>query len=223
MAIQLNKEGAQFLEAYTYDNAISSFQEALRLVKQELSHAQEGVLADVADDDVRFYFGLASSKPTDHGFVFQRPLLVDIHDTAQRATAIATINYLSFASLVSFSFALLFNLAVAMHLSALLASPKASMHRRFKKSLIFYELAYSMMQDESIQKVTEITAILNNIGQIHCVLGNSLKAKECSQRLFGILVYIAHCQEKDTIQDFDSFFQSTLPIIMPHAPVAQAA
>ena len=222
LAINFNDQGAHYLAQASYSDAISHFQQALNHIKCELSATKDSHPASRSVCSLLFFFGYAAqgnvapSENADNSFfVFQRPMMV---------TRGASPNSMdSFAPLVKFSFGLLYNLAVAMHLSALATTKAETKERRLKKSLIFYELAYSMMQDESIRGVTETVAILNNIGQIHSVMGNEDKARQCSEQLFSILVYVTDCEGKHTVQDFDVFFQSALPILLPHAPVAEAA
>ena len=222
LAISFNDQGARFLAQARYSDAISHFQQALNHIKEELSATQDAHPTSRSVCSLLFFFGYVAQEkvtPPEHTensfFVFQRPMMVTRGASANSIDA--------FAPLVKFSFGLLYNLAVAMHLSALATTKAETKERRLKKSLLFYELAYSMMQDESIRGVTETVAILNNIGQIHGVMGNKDKAHQCSEKLFSILVFVTDCEEKHTVQDFDVFFQSVLPALLPHAPVAEAA
>ncbi|CAB9512226.1 expressed unknown protein [Seminavis robusta] len=222
LAIQFNDGGVQLMNQGRFINAIPYFHKALNHLKQVLG-AQDGSKTST-DDLLTFQMAGAESASSkeQESFIFTTPITASRAD--QRTTMLMEEDTdTCLDSLVRFSFSLLFNLAVAMHIGGLDTPNMEVAERRVKKSLVFYELAYNMMQDERIHGLTETMAIINNIAQVHRVLGNPPKAHQCYEKLLSIMVYVTDCGGQLSVHQFDRFYENVLPALLPRAPVAQAA
>jgi tetratricopeptide (TPR) repeat protein len=80
------------------------------------------------------------------------------------------------------SFACVFNLALGHHLYGLMKSSTTSL----RNALQLYEHAYTILRDDTDIFISIV--VVNNIGRIHHHLGNSMKARQCSEYLLAALM-----------------------------------
>ena len=216
-AIHFNNEGARMMSEHCFTKAIPHLQQALNHIKLQLAVTEA---SDLLSGQIQFRVASEAQTASAHEkepFIFTCPIVVSRQmDWAGELTE-------SYGSLVMFSFVVLYNLAVAMHMSALATKKVEVARRRLSKSLVFYELAYTMMQDEQIHGITETMAIINNIAQVQLALGDTNKAHGCYEKLLSILIYVTDCRDQHSVHHFESFFHNVLPAVLPAAPVAEAA
>ena len=216
LAIHFNNVGAQLMQQGQFINAIPYFQKALNKVKEEMD-VLEGT-KQIWDGPETLSFHMADMDAMNleqDEFIFKSPIFV--------AAVEDGIDRFPFESLARFSFSLLYNLAVAMHVGGLGSQEKHVIERRIKKSLVFYELAYNMMQDEQIHGLTETMAIINNIAHVQTAVGNIGKSNQCYKSLLSIMVCVTDCGQQKSVLQFDRFYENALTALMPQAPVAEAA
>lgn len=176
-----------------YDGAIQAFSQALKLVKSLLAQQEEDIISEHYDDDdddddqmdteedtMDFFANDQSSSssfhcadannapqhattklPSTKEFIFRTPVVVTVNDDAESIQ--------SFQYYVMLSYVLLYNLALAHHLSALELHHDASAQpRKLKRAVALYELACQIQMNEGIQLSTiQTMAIVNNLGRIH--------------------------------------------------------
>ena len=157
-------------------------------------------------------------------FVFQSPILVGYAATA------CLDGPDDFNSLVKFSAAILFNLALSYHLAAMVmprdtTPTKDRQARLLRKALTFYKLAYTMMQDTCNDGVTETMAISNNLGHVQLTVGDETKAQQCYEHLLSTIMFVSDAGGRNSVPHFDGFFQSVQTMVLgrSHHRPAQAA
>ena len=246
-AIELNQQGVGFLQNGEFLAAVKSFSKSLSTIKGVLADYQESpdlVATEESDEDCsgskffkaqslvfefldsatnqRLDLDLTEEKDSEPStpFVFQRPITASYAKMTDRSS----IKDVEFRSLVKFSSALLFNLALAYHLVGNATQDVNSRRKKLKKALTFYKLTYTMMQDSLDSGVTETLAIVNNLGHVQRSLGDLEKSKQCYEHLLSTIMYVADAGDRDAIQNFEMFFHSVQSTILaPPAPTAQAA
>jgi hypothetical protein len=80
------------------------------------------------------------------------------------------------------SFACVFNLALGHHLYGLMKSSNTSL----RNALRLYEHAHTILKDDT--NIFILVIVVNNIGRIHHHLGDSMKARKCSEYLLAALM-----------------------------------
>ena len=132
----------------------------------------------------------------------------------------------------SLSLMIIFNLALAYHLSALqkidsMASAGSSvMHssirkrRDLSKAMQLYELAYQLQLEDDHQIGSRMNClrftmmISNNLGQIHYAMKNHAKHAVCMQHLLSTMMYLVDCQVPVDAAELDGFFRNTSKLIL---------
>ena len=118
---------------------------------------------------------------------------------------------------------LLFNLALAFHLSALDSMDPAS---DLRKALQVYELVYTMQQENKqnfMSNLMFVLSILNNIGIIHQWRNDDHIAAQCFDKLLSVLMLLSnHSQSANKTEDvvFRGFYRN---VILNQPPCASAA
>lgn len=155
-------------------------------------------------------------------FIFQSPILAGYAATA------SPDGKDDFASLVKFSAAILFNIALSYHLTSTMRMYQDEINQKklLRKALTFYKLAYTMMQDTGNDGLTETLAIANNLGHVQLVVGDTTKARQCYEHLLSTIMFVIHAGgDRNAIRHFDGFFQSVQAMVLcgTHHRTAQAA
>jgi tetratricopeptide (TPR) repeat protein len=232
-ATTLNNEGISFINSRQYDEAISSITRGLALVRQVLAEQDDNdsYFEDECDpvSPACFFLEVASNKPKEMKisnctesireqtpFAFQNPLYINTQVPARR---VVCLQYF-----VELSFILIYNLALAHHMSALRdTTPLAE--RKFMKALSLYEFAYSIQMTEEIQlSVLQTMAIFNNMGQIHSSLNNVEKSEICFQHLLSTIMFVNDmgAGERDAVDQMDDFLGNVMALILKDSSAAAA-
>lgn len=238
-AIRMNLRGVHHMESSRFAAAINEFSRALTTVKAVLSQ-QEDPMDDCEHcccDTVQklaFQFSddddeeeehededttmMQIGQPEDQPFIFQSAIIVTFSPNVSPQAPE------DFQSLVKFSAAILFNLALSYHLAAMEASSDIKQKKLLKKALTFYKLAYTMMQDTHNNGVMETMAIANNLGHVQLTVGDMDKAKQCYEHLLSTIMFVTDCGDRQSIRHFDGFFHSVQTVVLSsHKQAAQAA
>ena len=122
---------------------------------------------------------------------------------------------------LTLSVLLIFNLALAHHLGGLEGTKKVGM---LEKAVYFYTLSQQMFAQQSLDTITFILAVTNNIGQIRKTLGQTEVADELFQRLLTTLIYLTE-YDWDITNAFllEGFFQNTTHLVLKKSHSAAGA
>jgi tetratricopeptide (TPR) repeat protein len=191
-SVDLNNTGVAFLESGNYAQAVSALTSALGLVKQELAandlistEPRTTQFSNRYSSKIKFEFRITetpgmvlsmtnNSKPS---FIFRFP-----------------IKPKSGLTVVEMSVIIMFNLALALHLSGL----ENQHRRRLEKALSIYEYAFQIQTQEHVD-LSDIfpLVILNNLGHIHTLLQNYEMAEMWFQDLLSSMLYILDQQSME--------------------------
>lgn len=135
----------------------------------------------------------------------------------------STMNVSNYEEIVTVTVMIMFNLALAHHLSALEEGSEHS-HSRIQKAIKLYEYAYNMQRDERlINNVFFTMAILNNLGQIYHAMNAGDIAEKCFQQLLSTLMLLVDCGEgRGMVSGLEGFFQNTTHLVLHLGPAAAA-
>jgi hypothetical protein len=218
-AICLNNHGVSLLQKGCFKDAIATFSSSLKFSKQALQHSS-------CEEDV--------DQQPDNGlgiFVCQGPLLyppptVDNDDTGaakfvfRQPIAISECSYFpSHRTRLSVTSAIVFNLALALHLFALDTRHSGDSSRRnhlLESASTLYEQAYILQQNHGAGDLGTLSLILsmpvlNNLGLVHQHLRNNVRARYYFAQLTTLLV-VLHCHSYDRdgyCAYIEFFFQTT--------------
>ncbi|CAB9505765.1 expressed unknown protein [Seminavis robusta] len=102
---------------------------------------------------------------------------------------------------------LLYNMAVAHHNYALYRRDPVAAHGEFRTALVFYDMAFSMIQESLATEEDDedflllLLAVLNNLGHIHAHRYNYLETQEMLSSLQEILAAIRPASGEASIMD----------------------
>jgi tetratricopeptide (TPR) repeat protein len=235
IASRLNNLGVNLIESGLYEQAIASFSKGFTVVKKVLSHqgkctapleepaTMENASEPVAQAPSCHFHKMQEATPmeigeteepvcSDEPFIFRNPIFIPCH----------AMDLTCFKYYVKLSFIILYNLALAHHLSGVSGNNTLM---RLRKALSLYELAYTIQMTENIElTVLETMAIVNNLGQIHTSLENKEKSCQCFQHLLSTIMFLNDSGEPDTgVEQMDGFILSVMPLILKNAASAPAA
>ncbi|CAB9512229.1 expressed unknown protein [Seminavis robusta] len=177
----------------------------------------------------------ATTPSNDHSF--QSPILIVLDDVrgSRRRSRSSSSSSSSFDQkpMVKLSFAILYNLAISFHLSALAAQHTKKnddrQHRRLQKALTLYQTAYNLIHQEHKKQecmvvgVMESMALLNNLGHVHWLLDQRQEAQACFEEMLGSVVWVTHCGDQKRVFQFDLFFHNALSHVLQPKQSAAAA
>jgi tetratricopeptide (TPR) repeat protein len=220
-ATVLNEDGIALFAAREYEQAIKRFSRGLNMLKQVLAE-HEGD----DDEDDQIYEKESSSLSCDFliqheeessiskvDFIFRSPMVIDSNFDESAAK--------TFKYYIHLSFVLLYNLALAHHLSAHLADQEHR-DRFFQRAKSLYELAYTIQMTEGIHvSVIENLALVNNLAQVHRDLGCDDLSRQCLEQLLSTLVF-ANDFNVD-VHQLDGFIGNIVPLILKENKYAAAA
>jgi hypothetical protein len=143
-------------------------------------------------------------------YLYKTPL--QISDSAE---------FSSYDSTVELSVAIMFNLALAHHLNALQMGTIEERNVVLHQAITLYELAYTVQMQEDLEVSVECTmAIINNLGQIHNLVGNQEKASRCFSHLLSTILLVQ--SYGDAAEQTEVFVRSVSHLILKEV-VAPAA
>jgi hypothetical protein len=121
-----------------------------------------------------------SSEREAHQFIYKNPL--------ELSSSVPSV--LDHEVAIEISVAIMFNLALSHHFHALRGNSQ-DRESVLGQAIGLYELAYTVQVQEDIELSAECTmAIINNMGQIHGLLGNHEKQTKCFQQLLSTILLL---------------------------------
>jgi tetratricopeptide (TPR) repeat protein len=215
--VHLNNEGIQMLETKNYDKAIRALSTAISTFKTSLSiwhHSENTDAPPVLEHELFFAFQLntnattkASSDDEDAPFVFESPIRVTLRSNHQ------TKNIKEDDMLRMLSFSVVFNLALAFHLSSMNSSNNnsSSIKKRLTKALAFYKLAVDIIHNENLALgAMEALAMANNQAHVHVMMGAVKEAENCYRQVHNQIMMVAARGHQRKILQFEMFFATAV-------------
>ena len=121
---------------------------------------------------------------------------------------------------------LMYNCAMAYHLNGLEESDLEARDTKLQQALYLYQAAHGIHLNNQVEQVDNVDftlAILNNVGQIHDLLGNISVSKRCFGRMLRILMmFVETNRSEDVTARMELFFLNISRFILekPAAPAA---
>jgi tetratricopeptide (TPR) repeat protein len=224
-AIALNSQAASLMEAGNFGQASAILKEALTQAKIALE--------DRSNDTEN------SMKPKtslDHCMYHQSRFLINDEASMELRTSSSLFVYrramciplstmeCCFDSRVLLSVLIMFNLALCYHLSAMESKSLAGL----LKATRLYELAYKLQLDEELDSNTLFTlTIVNNLGHLHALIGQTETSEKYFQHLLSVLMFIIviNCNNNEEVAQLpvlEGFFYNTLHLILQNQTAAAA-
>jgi tetratricopeptide (TPR) repeat protein len=224
-AKSLNNKGIHYINKGNYEEAMKVISRGLNLLKKVLS------VQDIPakTDSYSMGMGMGETLPCEFlqldpeypsaalteaikgnkPFIFSSPIYVP--SVVNQAV---TLKYLA-----TLSFILLYNLALAYHLSAI---DGQLCLKKLEKALSLYDLAYAIQKTEL--SILQIMAIVNNLGHIHTALGNQEQSQLCFKHLLSTVMLLKdYGEEGESVDSLDGFILNCLPLILVGEASAPAA
>jgi hypothetical protein len=237
----LNNHGVQQIRDGQYNDAASSLKESLYLAKNilylldsqensdccemEIDHHQAKDLTDTAMCHVHtssYECSVVMPLPTNgeraskndtieklssecegHQFIYKNPL--------ELSSSVPSV--LDHEVVIEISVAIMFNLAQSHHFHALRGNSQ-DRESVLGQAVRLYELAYTVQVQEDIELSAECTmAMVNNMGQIHGLLGNHEKQTKCFRQLLSTILFLQSYGEATTCET-EGFVRSVSHLIL---------
>jgi hypothetical protein len=154
-----------------------------------------------------------STFTVDKDFVFRDPIEIPIRFIAKRAP--------SRKFFVKLTIVVMYNLALAFHLSAL----QTLSHDRLIRAKKLYEYAFQMHLQESCDVTLLYSlALMNNLGLIYRLLRDQDRSNECFQNMLATMMFLLEADEARTIKQWDGLLSNVMGCIFSEqGDVAAAA
>lgn len=255
-AIKCNNDGVLYLQHGMYDQAVASFSESLFLSKQLINAMRRTVVGDDQNIEdcmqsshqqqqyqhrPHCQFATAPSQPQQKQQPFQNKKSfivttpVEIHEGYSTLCGVSSCedNQLSSAPMqcyIRMSFIVMFNLAITYHLGALNVSQTMSLcnDEPLSKAKKLYELAYCISTQENVEICAYYTiSIVNNLSQIHAMVGNDVGSKLCCENLLQSLVYLKETgvalDKAIGVEHMEGLYSNVMHLVLTNQQVAPAA
>jgi tetratricopeptide (TPR) repeat protein len=223
-AIQHNNTAVSLVAAGEYNTAIQELSFALKAYKQVLS-GTKGIPHPVKtslDQCMAHSFAGAADCPKEaclvndqhymYGHAIRIPL--DIESTMHHQASVMV------SSMV------IFNLALAHHLSAL-ASNIQHQSKKLHKAATLYELAYNSQCDAQLENNVLFTmAAANNLGLIYHQLEDEAAATKCFQHLLSTVMFMVHYGAAEVCcggEELDGYLRNVTKHLVSESCAAPAA
>jgi hypothetical protein len=234
IAFQLNEQGLRHLAIQENQDAIRAFARGLQVAKEVISNlspdCETGLGVQTSPETLVapmcFYVEVCSIPDSIEHDTRQGESLPEGKCIFSKPIHLVAPSTLHSSSLSSYStmlsFVLLFNLALAHHITALTAR-NVSKNKLTKASLL-YELSYNILITEQLQELTtpQIMAIINNLGQIHFFLCNFEKADQYFQYLLSLIMCLNDVGDDEAKREIQGFLPNVLSLILKSSSAAAA-
>jgi hypothetical protein len=149
-----------------------------------------------------------------HSFIFRDPIEIPIRTISRKQK-------LSSSLLMKVSIVIVFNLAMACHLSALSCGSWSQLERA--KLLYEHGFRLDLQGDEdSGGTLLYYMALLNNLGLIYEISNEHEKSQECFRKMLSIMMLLLEAEEAGNIKQWGGLWSNVMPLIV-HNNVAAAA
>lgn len=211
LAMRLNNRGAQHIDAGRYGSAISTLVKALKVSEKvtiteacgcehcSLDSCMKQRTSQPPCQLPRETISTVCPQQPESVYVYERPICISQKSMEEEH-----------CPGVILSLIIIFNLALAHHLSAIQnnACPKL-----LQKALHLYELAYQLQREENDNGSLRFTMIVaNNLGQIHRAVNNESKHQQCLEHLLSTMMYLVDSRVKGE-PEFDGFLRNASQLI----------
>jgi hypothetical protein len=245
-AVVFNNEGVRRMEHGLYDDAVVSFTKVLETLNSVIpnskakniytgtsceqgSHEQQQQLqpqhhsehtATTAPrekmDSSNFpctAFQVDHCQQENRHFVFRDPIEIPFD-------VVPTMEEPSDKLVNKFVVVIMYNLALAVHLSSLQCQDFACLTRARK----LYELAFQMHLEESCDVTLLFSlALMNNLGLIYHLLGEEERSKTCFKNMLATMMYLLESDEAKTIKQWDGLLSNVMDRMFKDHEVAAPA
>jgi len=228
--LSLNGEGVQLLEQKHYSKATTAFASAIAEFRKVIT--QKGDKDMSGEEELVFSYDLSLSPQAEEAaenelpFVFENPIQVACRKRPHRNGVDAIqLNLNQAEMLKTLSFALVFNLALGFHQSALhhktSTTSMLKIQKRFLKALAFYKLALGMYENGEVSLgIMEAIAIANNQAHIYTTVNEVELADACYHQVLSHIMLAADKGHRETILHFERFFSN---VVVKPSSTARAA
>ena len=219
--IALNNSSVSLLSTGSYEKAICKLSEALTASKALISDS-EGQGSSAAsigmDKCMQEQSTLINENDSDSNgnlFLYQRPICIPCDMPV------------SYESNLLASVIVIFNLALAHHLTAMGYQKGENQRKRsklLKKAAKLYELAHKLYHDNESFEESALFIIVccNNLGLISNELNDAKTAQKYFQHLLSTLMFLATVGDS-SVSKFDGFFRNTSHLVFQQATRTAAA
>lgn len=228
-SLELNNEGASLICKGEYARAISTFSQAMAIVKEMVAD-ENSITSSTAggkrDEDTEIYStceccsdtvsfmdaeqaGPSSSCPEEaashedessYCFVFRKPIVMSLDADECGNRTVAKLSAI-----------MIFNMALSHHLSALKDKNATQLHA----ALMLYKNAYLLQQNEQIDIcILYNLALSNNLGQVLKAMKYQPEARQCFEQLLSILLFMVDYCDDEEKAHLEGFFRSASPCIL---------
>jgi tetratricopeptide (TPR) repeat protein len=210
-AIQQNNAAASLVSAGEYNTAIQEFSFALETFQQVMIEADDEIPQPV--------------KTNLNQCMVQSSLtLADCRKEACRVID----NDQQYQASVTVSSVIIFNVALAHHLSALATSDKKRQSKKLRKATTLYEMAYDLQGRNAQLKnnVMFTMAAMNNLGVIYLQLEDCETSSKCFQCLLSTVMFLVDCGAAKVCcdeDDLDGFLRNVTNLVSGSSFPAAAA
>ena len=185
--------------------------------------SQATLLSTRSEDTVDQWIGKGKLAPgneiDEEYFVYRHPVQIPVSENEERSVNDGNPTYRRF---VTISIAIVFNLALCNHLSALMSMNHNDSKSMLQKAAKLYECCLQLRR----ACPNLVLASVNNLGQIHRLLDQVERSDECFRHLLACLVYLVDRQQGQAPKSYfcyESFFHNVSHLIFPQGTIAARA
>jgi hypothetical protein len=217
LAKKLNNRAAFYIQTGRYNWAISNLVKALKLTEQlrignsatrTCKHCDLQAcmtFSQSCDSTSTRSQSLISDESSEEGYIHRQPIRVTPQAMEEGHSMTVTLPLI-----------IIFNLALALHLSAM--EEKQLDRMKLTKVLQLYELAHRWQMEEGDEQddCIHFTMIIsNNLGEIHRAVENHSKYVKCLQHLLSTIMFMVDCQQNDDSSlELDGFLCNTSQLFL---------
>jgi tetratricopeptide (TPR) repeat protein len=216
-AIQQNNAAASLVAAGEYNTAIQEFSFALKTYRQVMIEADDEIPQPVKTNlnQCMVQSGLALAECRKEAcrvidndqkyYMYQQAIRIplDIDSTYQASVTVSSV--------------IIFNVALAHHLSALATSDKKHQSKKLCKATTLYEMAYDLQgRNAQLENNVMFTmAAMNNLGVIYLQLEDRETASKCFQCLLSTIMFLVDCGAAKVCcdEDLDGFLRNVTNLV----------
>jgi hypothetical protein len=228
--IALNNHGARCISHGDYHSAVESLSHALHSSKICVHHPVENsnhATFDISDLMKEGCHAMKDKLEIEELLV-QRIAPSDFIYSSPISVPVSAFSNPGLHTEVAISSIVIFNLALAHHLLAIHAQqPHQQIVALLAKSMKLYELAIQLQQQDATLSASNYSTLfilssLNNLGNVHHMLGDEQASHYCYQKLLSLLMYLSYHEGfSKTSSGYNTlFFRNTLQRRSNAAPAA---
>jgi tetratricopeptide (TPR) repeat protein len=228
-AIQANNASASLIAAGKYKTAIQELSLALKTYKQVMIEADDNpqpvktslldqwMLQSLAIADCRKACHVHDDNEQDYMYMYRQAIHIPLEHIVEQTYQ---------ESAIACSSAIIFNLALAHHLSALVSAKHLS--NMLHTAATLYQLAGDLQRDDAQLENNNVLftmAAMNNLGVIYHLLEDHETATKFFQQLLTTLMLLVDCREAEARSggELDGFLRNATNLVSASSCAAPAA